>query len=524
VELLKNYSVIAAIASAAAIVLITTFGFVVPSLRQRLKIASVGLIVFSLSLFVGDIALDAFTGKKLSAYVAQPIFRSFCKFRPNEDCLRRISENPDSKIDESFKDLTETLGDVRAELAQIQRLKREILGADNAEAEEETIDYSSYSFAEIQEAAAEGDEDAELQLGIRLWIGSRYEEHDPEKGLGILEGLAKRGNSQAQSSLGFAYFLGVGVKQNRELSIKWLRMASENGSIYASTLLGEMLIANGNDSAKDASEGFELLMQSAQKNDPWAQYLLGYAYAMGLGAKKDEFSAANWYKKSAETGSVSAMRALAQLYADEGSGVFDLKESLNWYEKAANLDDMNALHQTGVYYLNGMGTDANSDLAILYLTRAAEKGSVGSQYTLGFMYYAGVAVEQSYEKAAELFKQAAGDGLALPEYWMGVMYENGQGVSQSYSVAFEYYNEAASLGHEQAMVKVANATAFGQGIDSDPEKAVELFRELAKQGNTEAMMFLVSAYETGFGVQKSEEFANYWKLRATEGGEKKVFD
>lgn len=516
-ELLKNYSLILAIASAAMVVAMTIAGFVVPSFTKRVKYASFGLVVFSLFLFVSDIALDAYTGKRLSAYIAQPIFRLFCEVKPNDDCLRRLSNNRSSDAEERIRNLSEALSRAETEFSEgIERLRREVFAPDPSGNLELDSELQKLSISDLEEATAVGDKDAEFVLALKLWLGAEGVERNSARGLSILEKLGEQGVARAQASLGFAYMTGAGVDQNLDSAIQWLRLASDNGSDYATALLGEILLLGRGKSDEDAAEGFELLLQSALNDDRRAQFLVGYAYQKGIGVKQNWPSAATWYKRSAENGFMRAMKALAELYEDEASGMRDLKQSLNWYKKAANLEDPHALHQVGVYHILGWGTEQDGDLGVWYLERAAEQGSVGSQYTLGYLYYIGDPVDQDYKKAASFLKQASGEGLAPAEYLLGTMYENGQGVVQSDEVAVEYFRSAADLGVEKAKLKLASAIAFGKGTESDPEKAVGLFLELAEQGNIEAMAFLASAYKEGFGVEKNDDAANRWTLRARE--------
>ena len=49
---------------------------------------------------------------------------------------------------------------------------------------------------------------------------------------------AEQGEATAQYELGFAYFNGEGVEQDRQEGFKWLRMAAEQGLANAQGMLG----------------------------------------------------------------------------------------------------------------------------------------------------------------------------------------------------------------------------------------------------------------------------------------------
>ena len=53
--------------------------------------------------------------------------------------------------------------------------------------------------------------------------------------------------------------------------------------------------------------------KKAVSGDPEAQFMLGYLYEMGKGARKDEKEAAKWYSKAAEQGNVAGKRSLDRL-------------------------------------------------------------------------------------------------------------------------------------------------------------------------------------------------------------------
>lgn len=53
-------------------------------------------------------------------------------------------------------------------------------------------------------------------------------------------GLANRGDSKAQSSIGFLYYKGLGVPQNSAIAAEWFYRAAVQGQVEAQTFLGIM--------------------------------------------------------------------------------------------------------------------------------------------------------------------------------------------------------------------------------------------------------------------------------------------
>ncbi len=84
------------------------------------------------------------------------------------------------------------------------------------------------------------------------------------------------GDAEAQYNLAVAYGKGIGVTQNHQEAVKWLRKAAEQGH-------------------------------------PEAQYNLGIAYSKGIGVTQNYQEAEKWFQKAAEQGYVWAKGALKSL-------------------------------------------------------------------------------------------------------------------------------------------------------------------------------------------------------------------
>jgi TPR repeat protein len=77
------------------------------------------------------------------------------------------------------------------------------------------------------------------------------------------------------------------------------------------------------------------IMEQAEAGDPESQFQMGIQYHQGqLGFPKDNFEAANWYRKAAEQGHAGAQLYLGVFLA-QGQGVeIDLIEAFKWLELA----------------------------------------------------------------------------------------------------------------------------------------------------------------------------------------------
>jgi len=89
------------------------------------------------------------------------------------------------------------------------------------------------------------------------------------------------------------------------------------------------------DSSQNPAGKLSDLRKSAEQGDSNAQYMLGLAYDVGVGAAQDFAEAATWYRKAADQGHAGAQFNLGHVYAD-GRGVKqDYVQAHMWLNLAA---------------------------------------------------------------------------------------------------------------------------------------------------------------------------------------------
>jgi TPR repeat protein len=85
----------------------------------------------------------------------------------------------------------------------------------------------------------------------------------------------------------------------------------------------------------DAQDSTDVLRVKAERGDPDAEYKLGLAYDVGVGAPQDLAQAAAWYERAAEQGHPGAQFSLGLMYGN-GRGVpQDLVRAHMWLNLAA---------------------------------------------------------------------------------------------------------------------------------------------------------------------------------------------
>ena len=224
---------------------------------------------------------------------------------------------------------------------------------------------------------------------------------------------AEQGNVNAQYDLGWKYFFGQGIVQDRKLGVYWWKKAAEQGNADA-------------------------------------QFNLGFMYYDGRGITQDYLQAVYWWEKAAEQGNANAQFNLGLMY-DEGQGVSrDYKQAAYWYTKAADQGIAKAQLNLGLLYKNGQGVVQDYKKAVFWHTKAAEQGHTVAQYNLGLMYVDGYGVPRDYKQAVYWFTKAAEQGDVDAQKNLGTMYYFGKGVPQNYQLAYVWLSLAASQGYETA--------------------------------------------------------------------------
>lgn len=183
------------------------------------------------------------------------------------------------------------------------------------------------------------------------------------------------------------------------------------------------------------------------------------------------------------------------------------------------------------------------------------RGDAVLEYYLAHLYYIGYIYEKDLEKSMLHLKASAIKNYASACFMLSTSYERGDGVDVDIQIANEYLLKAAEQNYLPAVNHLGEIMLMGRlDIKIDEAKAFELFRkcslegyekgkinyayclcykvgnegnyeegfkmltELADKAYPEAMYNLGKIYFEGYGTRKDIIRANYWLMRATEGG------
>jgi len=96
---------------------------------------------------------------------------------------------------------------------------------------------------------------------------------------------AKRGNTEAQYTMGVILFVGKAVPLNYDAAVGWLNQAAKNGHLKALRNLGTCY-KRGYGVPIDLEKSVDCYMRAAKGGESDAQFNLGAAYLLGTGNKK----------------------------------------------------------------------------------------------------------------------------------------------------------------------------------------------------------------------------------------------
>ncbi len=300
-------------------------------------------------------------------------------------------------------------------------------------------------------------------------------------------------------------------------NFKALAALAEKGDRDAEFLLGDAY-ASGLGVNTNLALAVQWLRSSAKSGNSPAILNLGLMCSQGLGVPQDEVLAVKLYRQIAEQEVAAAEYSLGACYAN-GQGVAkDLAEAAKWYRKAADLGYSDAQFDLGLCYQNGEGVANDLAEAAKWYRKAADLENACAEFALGACYANGKGVDKDLAEATQWNRKSAGQGYAAAQTFLGLYYQTGQGVPKDLQEANKWLRKSADQGEALAQFYLGCNLHDGQGVSKDLPEAAKWLRKSADQGNSDAQLSLGSCYETGQGVPKDLEEAAKWYRKSADQG------
>lgn len=430
------------------------------------------------------------------------------------------------------------------------------------------------------EKAAKSDCDvAQFNLGI-LYLSGNQElslDKDYSKAVEYFKLAANKGNSDANTGLGFCYMEGMGVAKDLGKAKYYFSLAAVTGDKAALQNLSYLLQQDDNGKKRLEKKSIKQLTLEAEQGNSDAQYELSSRYLLGITLDKEHFGEGMYwlhrctcqnhpggiyllkkllmqnqsdlllkeikqgllyeYILRQEVASYPSIVGFEELDCDVNLVKDDpvlqrnlgikyrfgqeamppnYEKAIRCFEKAASCNDPDALYNLGAMYQAGQGVKHDPTKAIYWFKKAAEVGNSDAQFILGMLYKAGEHVTQNQATAAKWLHMAAEQGDPEAQFYLGSMYRDGEGVKQSELEAIKWLEKSANQGDSRAQSDLGVIYQTGSEDIQNHSKAVKWYQKAADQGNLDAQYNLGCMYQSGIGTAKDISKAIYWFEQAAQ--------
>ena len=260
---------------------------------------------------------------------------------------------------------------------------------------------------------AHENETVELDHTRLMDLGEQYlNKGDVERAVSCFKKSAEFGNAKAQRMLGDCYYVGEGIREDKQEAVKWFRLAAEQGDAAAQRMLGACYYV-GEGIREDKREAVKWYRLAAEQGDAEAQRMLGACYYVGEGIREDKREAVKWFRLAAEQEDAAAQWMLGDCYYF-GTGIReDKQEAVKWFRLAAEQEDAEAQWMLGDCYFFGHGVGKNKREAVNWYFLSAKKGNAEAQRRLGACFYFGHGVAKNRQEAIRWYRLAAEQGNSV---------------------------------------------------------------------------------------------------------------
>jgi hypothetical protein len=293
-----------------------------------------------------------------------------------------------------------------------------------------------------------------------------------------------------------------------------------------------------------------LAMPLADKGDPLALYIMGFASETGQGTEASPAKALEFYRKGAAANHPDSIYRLAAILissgqkdrVEEGRQMLEKQAAIypavsgrilgeafltgaltgepapetavSWWKKADEAGDVPATFMLARFYDGQFGHASfqNAELAYDYFLKAAEKGDPASMVALGSRLLNGDVVKRDEQKGTGWLNKAIESKDFTAHLVLGDYFENEK---KNLKSALSSYTLGAEAGQTDCMVRAAALHLEGKGTDKDKGRGIELLEKAAKANNPQAHLMLAAQI---LGEEKADLSKGYAHLLSASNG------
>lgn len=326
-----------------------------------------------------------------------------------------------------------------------------------------------------EKAAAGNDE-----LASRVAVLQLTDPNTAQRGVAVLETLARKNNPAAMTAYAQALLKGAGVQS-------------------------------------DGARGEALLRRAIQLGYDPARFVLANAYRGGEGMPRDPARAIALYREiyNDEPGDTKVLLALGEAYV-LGEGVTrDRKLATQFYMQAAKNGDPEGQLHLGMAYLYGGGVEHDGARSEQLLAQAGEANVMMARIELGNAKASGMGAAVDPEGAFASFLRAAEAGSPEAMIEVARALRKGFGTQSDPALAQTWLERAARIGSQDALYELYRINIVAH--DSKPQEAERWLMQAAQGGHPAAMYHLALRYKPASPEQSNVD-GNEWLTKAAQAG------
>lgn len=188
----------------------------------------------------------------------------------------------------------------------------------------------TWDIPELKRRAEQGDQQAELALGMRYRDGAGVP-RDYAEAVKWYRRCADKGSAAGMDNVGFMYLMGWGVPQDSTIAAAYFKAGAALDDAQALFNLGKCYFS-GRGVEQGYSRAIEAWQRAARIGNHSAIWRLAILHAAGEGLPQDQDKAQTLCRSIAEVGDIHGMLLLGELHATRGKH----KAAQRWWKQAAD--------------------------------------------------------------------------------------------------------------------------------------------------------------------------------------------
>ena len=326
-----------------------------------------------------------------------------------------------------------------------------------------------------------------------------------------IQAAAAAGDIDSMIDLGLLHLEGVGVPLDKGAAARLFTEAAKAGSARADGLLQLRMQIQPLD--YNRVHDYWLGLTESGEADGFLMSALGELYMRGRGVAHDPHKAVYWYERAVEAGYLPAHVLLVRMYTGNRGLPADPVKKLYHLRKGAEAGRWDAIIDLGKLLLGGgEGVERNHEEAYALLIRGAEEGGGESVELVGLIYAEGLGVPKSLPDAIYWLQLAADGGSYNADIMLEFLRKTGRiPMPKDYPNSFAALLQEAANGRATACYEAGVFYIRGQGVRKNETEGVRWILRAAELGNPRAQWHIAEIFEAGRYVPRDAEAATRWR-------------